>query len=468
MPDPYNTLHSSLFTKLNYLLLTFGCQMNKSDSQRIKTILDEMDLKETENEENADLIILNTCSVRQTAENRIYSFVQKFSLLREKLNKKIIIAVTGCMPGRDKDGKIEKRLSEVDLFFPIEKISEFPELLNSINPKLKTHPLEKDYFKITPKYQNSFQAFVPIQTGCNQFCTYCVVPYARGPEVNRSFSEIKKEIENFAQNGGKEITLLGQIVDKYEISNEEQKHLSKNNPYKTGFARLLYEVNQINGIERIHFTAPHPKYMNDEVIDALALPKHLNFLHIPIQSGSNEILKKMNRQHDRDHFINLIKKIKKRNPNICLGTDIIVGFSGETEKDFQDTIDLYKECEFDISYTAKYSLRSGTLAAKAFKDDITLKVKKERWFEVQKLMEDITYKRNQLFSEKYVSVLFDEYNSEKNIAMGWSREMKKVRVHSKKSLMGEIHNVFIKKAGVWILEGELKLEGESDSKLKII
>ena len=426
--------------------------MNKSDSERIKTVLNNINLKETDNEKDADIIIMNTCSVRQRGENRVYSFARKFDQLRKKDNKNTIIIVTGCMAGRDDDGEIKKKLPMVDLFFDINQIIKLPEMLSKLNHNIKSNnPLDEDYLKITPKYQNTYQGFIPIQTGCDQFCTYCVVPFARKRERNRDIKDILNEIRNFAKNGGLEITLLGQIVDKYKI--EDKSILSKNNPYKTDFAQLLWEINQIEGIERIHFTAPHPKYINDEAIDALGLPKHINFLHIPVQSGSNKILEKMNRQHTREHYINLIKKIRKRHPNIAIGTDIMVGFCDETEEDFQDTIDLYKECDFDISYTAQYSDRSGTLAHKAFKDNISIEEKKKRWKILHELMGEITARKNKKYKDKVVSVLFDEYR--KGMAKGWSKEMKQVEVKSNNDLSGQILDVKITNPLTWILEGQL-------------
>ena len=445
-----------------YHLLTFGCQMNKSDSERIRAILHGINFLETDNEKEADFILMNTCSVRQKAEDRIYGFCHKFQKLRQSHNKNLIIGVTGCMPGRDHDGKLQKNLPMVDLFFDIQRIPEIPQMLSQINHHMGgSNTMEEHYLQIKPRYKNQFQAFIPIQTGCNKFCTYCVVPFSRGLEINRPLKSILDEIHNFAALGGKEITLLGQTVNSYMI--DDTQYLSKNNPYKVDFAALLWEINQIEGIRRIHFTAPHPRDMQDEVIDALTLPKHLNFLHLPVQSGSNKILKAMNRPYTREHYINLIHKIKKKIPDIALATDIIVGFCGETKADFQQTMDLYRECQFDISYTAKYSPRSGTLAYKGMQDDVPADIKKHRWNTLQNLMNDIVYQRNQKFQDQIVEVLFDEYDAKKQIAYGWTREMKKIQVKSTFDLTGNILNVKVNVPEVWLFEGEVV----DDLKIKI-
>jgi len=216
---------------------------------------------------------------------------------------------------------------------------------------------------------------------------------------------------------------------------------------------LLWEINQIKEIERIHWTGPHPIYMDDEVIDALTLPKQVNFLHLPLQSGSTKILQKMNRRHDREFFIDLIKRIKAKKPDISIGTDLIVGFCGETLEDFEDTLSMYKECDFDIAYPAKYSTRSGTVAADNFEDDVNQEEKKRRWFEVQALMESITYKKNQEYVGKKVSVLVERYND------GWcegnSSEMRLTRFKGEESMVGTIQSPEIYKADTWLLWGRM-------------
>jgi tRNA-2-methylthio-N6-dimethylallyladenosine synthase len=246
----------------SYKILTFGCQMNKSDSERIDSILQGINFVSSDDETEIDLIVLNTCSLRQKAEDRIYGFCNKFHKMREGREKQLIIAVTGCMPGRDHDGSIRRRLPMVDLFFDIQRITELPQMLSEVNKNIPSNnPLDDHYLHITPDYKNTYQSFIPIQTGCNKFCTFCVVPFARGREVNRPLGNLLDEIKLFADKGGKEITLLGQTVNSYLI--DDRSELSKGNPYSVDFACLLWEANQIDGIERIHFTAPHPRDIQD-------------------------------------------------------------------------------------------------------------------------------------------------------------------------------------------------------------
>ena len=441
-------LGSSTKKQFRYHVITFGCQMNKNDSERLASLLDSMDIVETKKPAQADVIFMNSCSVRQSAENRIYGLARKFATLKAK-NPDLIIGVTGCMPGRDRDGKMREKLPEVDLFFPTKDMIHLPKWLAELNPQLRVmDDMKKDYLALQPTYTRTAQAFVTIQTGCNHFCTYCVVPFSRGLEVNRPLADILHEVQSLADAGCLEVTLLGQIVNHYIAPDPE--HFSKDNPYtKSDFAKLLWELNQIDGIERIHFTAPHPLYMTDEVIDALGLPKQVNFLHLPVQSGNSEMLKKMNRRHDREFFIETVRRIRERHPDMAIGTDIIVGFCGETDEQFADTVSLYKICDFDISYTAQYSERTHTVAARAFVDDVPREVKKERWWILQRLMERTVLRKNQAYVGKTVQVLVDQY--EHGYCTGNSREMKRTRFKGDESLVGTIVDVQVYKADEWML-----------------
>ncbi len=340
----------------------------------------------------------------------------------------------------------------VDLFFPIIDLVKLPIMLKNLKLDFGLQ-IPDDYLKLEAKYENNFQAFVPVQTGCDQFCTYCIVPYARGREANRSAEDILNEIKKLAEFGCKEVTLLGQIVNHYVAPDEEV--FSKNNPYqKNDFAKLLWEINQINGIERIHWTAPHPSYMDEEVIDALTLPKQVNFIHLPVQSGNDEILQKMNRKHTRDFYIDIIKKIRIKKPDIAIGTDIIVGFSGESVEQFNDTVELYKICDFDISYHAKYSPRIGTVANKIYPDDVLSEEKIRRWEVLQDLMEKTTWQKNQKYQDQILEVLVERC-FDNNECQGNSREMKLVSFVGDKNLIGKIVKVKIEKPERWILWGKV-------------
>ncbi len=470
---------------MKYHIVTYGCQMNKNDSERIAAVLEKTGMKKAKDKNSADIVIINTCSVRQTAEDRIFGEVRNIINQKTKKpkNRKTFIAVTGCLAGRDKDGAIKKKLTGVDLFFKIDELPFLPQLIinsqfpisasaghlpkgdnkmpndkkfknlgikNSIKNlkfKIKNYgkregvDLKVSYLAIFPKSDFTASRYITIQTGCDEFCSYCVVPYARGREYNRPFQEILREAKKMIREGATEITLLGQIVNKWqapdpqnfskdnpfvkkidvqklEISNRKWKIKNRksqfpvsnfNNPIwavgPTGrigqftiseqqvskkqfnhFAALLWEMNQLEGLSRLSFISPHPRYMDDEIVRALALPKMANYLHLPVQSGDDEILRKMNRKHTAADYLKIIKKIRKVKPGIELGTDIIVGFPGETQKRFQNTVKLCKKVGFNVGYIAMYSPRSGTAAYKNFPDNISREIKKKRWFILDNLI----------------------------------------------------------------------------------
>jgi tRNA-2-methylthio-N6-dimethylallyladenosine synthase len=440
-------------SKPKYFIKTYGCQMNTNDSERLAGLLSSVGFDLAEDESVADLIILNTCAVRDHAEQRITGQMQQY-IDRKKNGERILVAITGCMAGRDTDGKLRERVKTADLFFATADMIHLPRWIAELRPEwvIEGDAVE-DYLKINPKRQSSIQAYISIQTGCNHFCTYCVVPYARGLVRNRPLEDILTEVKDLAAHGIKEITFLGQTVNGYKAPDHNIFH--SNNPYQNHFAALLWEVNQIDGIERIHWTAAHPLQMDDQVIHALTLPKQINYLHLPVQSGSNEILRKMNRKYTREKYIEMVEKIKAARPGIALGTDIIVGFCGETDKDFADTVDLFKACDFDISYTAQYSPRSGTLGYRLYPDNVTAETKKERWQTLQSLMEETTLRKNQIYQDKIVNIFVE--NQEGEWLLGTNDELKRVRIKSNGSVVapGSIITAKITKPMTWILEGEI-------------
>jgi len=336
-----------------YHIITFGCQMNKSDSERIAGDLESKGYQPASNTNEADLIVVNMCSVRQSAVDRVYGLFPKFKKLREK-KPKLKTVLTGCILKEDKR-KFTKRFDQI----------------------LKIG----DLLKYQPKYQNNFRAFIPISNGCNNFCSYCVVPYVRGPLVCRPYEEIIDEVKNLIKKGYKEIWLLGQNVNSYGVQRGTDAEPSTELTRKkkaVNFAKLLKMVNDIPGDFRIRFTSSHPADFTDELIDVMANSKKVaKYLHLPVQSGDNQILKKMNRPYTAEKYKNLVKKIRKKIPDINLSTDVIVGFPGETKKQFENTVKLFKEIKFNIAYIAKYSPRPGTTAFR-LKDNIPLKEKKRR------------------------------------------------------------------------------------------
>jgi tRNA-2-methylthio-N6-dimethylallyladenosine synthase len=421
---------------MKYHLLTFGCQMNKNDSERIAGLLLDLGFEETAESKEADLIILNTCSVRHSSEDRIYGMMKNFNKMKKE-RPEIIIVVTGCMAGRDKDGKIKARMPGVDIFLPTEEMIKLPEYLRKFSI---SNFQFSNFLDIKPKYSSPAQAFVTIQTGCEEYCTYCVVPSARGKIKNRPLQDILDEIKKLADAGCAEIMLLGQIVNAWKSG-------------ETNFADLLKEINKISGIRRLNFMSAHPRYMADEVINAMAMPAHVNFLHLPVQSGSDKILQKMNRRYTAEEYLEVIKKVRAAKPNIALATDIIVGFPGETKKDFEDTVGLYKECDFDIAFLAKYSPRSGTPAFKALKDDVPHDEKERRWRVLQKLMEETVLRKNQKYLGQTLEVLIESCKDGK--CSGNSRECKRVVFLGDESLIGQIVNVKINEAKEWELAGDI-------------
>lgn len=422
-------------------LITYGCQMNKNDSERLSGLLRGLGFESTAEKNQADLVLINTCSVRQSAENRVYGHMSDFAKLKEE-RPGLIVGITGCMPGRDRNHEFKKKMPIVDLYFPTSQMGQLPRWIAELRPDLvNSADIVEDYTKIIPDREKTRQAFVSIQTGCNKFCTYCVVPFARGLEKNRPSADILCEIRELVSRGCIDVTLLGQTVNSYRAPDS-----------KISFADLLFEINKIPEIKRIHFTAPHPIHMTDDLIDAMTLPAHVNFLHLPVQSGDNEVLKKMNRRYTVEEYLDVIDRVKTKIPNIAIGTDIIVGFSGETEEAFEKTVELYKKVRFDISYTAKYSVRSGTAAWRSFKDDVSEEEKKCRWLVLQEVMETIALEKNQNFVGKIVSVLVERY--ENGFCYGNSRELKLTRFKGDAQLIGQIVPVKITRADVWLLDGE--------------
>ena len=430
-----------------YHITTLGCQMNKNDSERIGGLLSGTGMEVADSANEADVLLINTCSVRQSAEDRVFGVVKNWQELRQR-RPELIVCVTGCLPGRDKDGKLRKKFPGVDLFFPIDELNLLPKRLLSLNRDLFADNFDDhgDYLNVNPLRVNNISASITIQTGCDNFCTYCAVPYARGRERNRVVRDILEEIKQAAASGIKEVVLLGQVVNNFKIINQ-------GNPFGDGFTALLREVNQIDGVERLHWTAADPQYFNDEQIEALKLSKQINYLHLPVQSGDNEILRKMKRKYTRESYIGLIKKIRVARPDIAIGTDLIVGFCGETDEQFNNTLDLYRQCDFDIAYQAKYSERAGTVAAKTFKDDVPREIKKQRWQAVQDLMEETAYRKNQKYVGRIVMVLVDK--CEKNICSGNSSEMKLTQFPGELDLIGQIVPVKIDWADTWVLRGKV-------------
>ncbi len=394
---------------MKYWIITYGCQMNRSDSERIASTLERLGHKPAKNKELADLIVLNSCSVRQMAFDRVLGQIQNYQ------NKKVIIA--GCVLPEDRE-----RLKEAKIEF--------------------WHPDE--YFTALPK-REKITAFVPIMTGCNNFCAYCAVPYTRGREKSRASQEILAEIKTAAKQGYKEIVLLGQNVNSYRDQ-------------KIDFPELLRLIEKIKGDFWLSYITSHPKDMSDKLIKATAQSKRIiPYIHLPAQSGDNSVLKRMNRQYTAAHYMNLVKRLrsafKKYRPSfppLAITTDLIAGFPGETEKQFQNTVKLMKKVKFDMAYLAQYSPRPGTTAAR-LKDSVPQQEKKRRENVLDMTLAETALEKNKIYVNKKVEVLIREIKGQ--FAYGKTATGKTVRVPAKNKNIGDIISTKIVLAGAWGLEG---------------
>lgn len=432
------------------LTLTHGCQMNEHDSEKIEWLLEKMGFDFSKKEEECDLVILNTCSIRHSAEDKVYGQIGRLKHL--KLTKPDLkVGVCGCMMQRDESRQyVLDKFKNVSIIFGTNNIHKFPELLykNYCGKKLSMD-IEENFKDIDDKLGAnrlySYKSYVNIMYGCDNFCTYCIVPYTRGREASREPDEIIEEIKDLVKNGTKEITLLGQNVNSYGKS--------LNNGMT--FTKLLYKINDIEGLERIRFMTSHPKDISDELIYAFKdLDKLCNFLHLPVQAGSTKVLKEMNRKYSKEEYLEKIEKIRKINPDIALCTDIMVGFPGETEEDFEETIDLVKKVQYDTAFTFIYSLREGTIAAKS-NEQVPEEVKHERFERLLDVLYPIQLEKNKAFVGKIVDVLVEDLSTSKEgNVIGRTSEFKLVSFPGNKDLIGKIVKVKIIDANTFALVGE--------------
>lgn len=437
-------------SKLKYLIETWGCQMNEEDSEKLSGMLKTLGYERTEDKNEASIIIFNTCCVRENAELKVYGNLGALKALKKK-NPSLIIAVCGCMMQQEgMADNIIKKYPFVDIIFGTHNSYKFPEYLNRVKQEGKSiievlNKAEGIVEGIPVDRESDIKAFVTIMYGCNNFCTYCIVPYVRGRERSREPEDIENEIKDLITKGYKEITLLGQNVNSYGKTLEGDMN----------FAKLLRRINNIEGLERIRFMTSHPKDLSQELIDTIAeCSKICEHIHLPVQSGSSSILKKMNRQYDREQYLDLVRRIKKAIPNVALTTDIIIGFPGETEEDFEDTLSLVKEVEYDSAFTFIYSKRKGTPADEMI-EQIDDKVKHERFNRLVEAINEISLKRNKAYDSKTLDVLVEgpsKNDSEK--LMGRTRTGKLVNFAGSKDSIGKIINVKITEALSFSLNGE--------------
>ena len=428
--------------------VVYGCQQNEADMERIRGMLKAAGYGFTDTPENASIIVVNTCAVREGAEMRVFGNVGAFKKIKEK-NPNLIICICGCMMQEKKVAdKIKRSFYYVDIVFGTHNIENFPTLL------LKKLRGQKRVFEVLPGSENIAEglpvlrsslssAKVTIMYGCNNFCSYCIVPYTRGRERSREMGEILREIRELGAEGCKEVTLLGQNVNSYKDG-------------ENNFAALLREVNKTPGIERIRFISSHPKDFSEETIRAIAECEHVcKHIHLALQSGSNRILKLMNRKYTKESFLSLTEKIKSEIPGVCLTTDIIVGFPGETEEDFAETLDVLEKVRFDGIFSFIFSPREGTPAAEM--EDLTSHEEKQARFErLLELQNKITYEKTSACVGKTYKVLAEGVSKEDEAFLtGHTDGFKLVHFKGGKELIGKILNVKIDSAKTWYMTGKI-------------
>lgn len=434
----------------SYYIETWGCQMNEEDSEKLSGMLKNIGYARTEVKEEANIIIFNTCCVRENAELKVYGNLGMLKKLKEK-NPELIIAVCGCMMQQEgMADEIIKRFPFVDIIFGTHNSYKFPEYLNRVLTEGKSvieiiNKEEGIVEGVPVDRKSSSKAFVTIMYGCNNFCTYCIVPYVRGRERSRLPEDIENEIKSLIKEGYKEFTLLGQNVNSY----------GKDLDSKLSFGDLLRQINCIEGVERIRFMTSHPKDLTDDLIKAMAeCDKVCEHIHLPVQSGSSRILKKMNRRYSREDYMTLINKIKETIPGVAITTDIIIGFPGETEEDFLETLSLVEEVEYDSAFTFLYSRRKGT-PAYDLAEQIDEATKHDRFNRLVEAVNRICAKKNKEYLGKTVEVLVDDISkNDKNKLSGRTRTGKLVNFAGNTENIGKLVNVKITEALSFSLNGE--------------
>ncbi len=433
-----------------YHVKTYGCQMNEHDSENIKALLEELGFQEEEDYEKADLVLLNTCSIRENAHNKAFGMLGRLKHLKEE-KKDLIIGLCGCMA--QEEGVVDAILHQykfVNFVFGTHNLHSLPSLLSknlkSNHQEIEVYSKEGNLMEGLPvKRANSYKAFVNIIYGCDKFCTYCIVPYTRGKQRSRCKDDILKEVEDLVKEGYQEVTLLGQNVNAY----------GKDFDYDYRMENLLEDVAK-TGIPRVRFMTSHPWDFTDQMIEVIAkYPNIMPSIHLPVQSGSSRILKLMGRRYTKESYLELFHKIKDTIPNVSISTDIIVGFPGETEEDFMETLSLVEECQFDNAFTFIYSPRENTPASK-LEDNVSLEEKEQRLYRLNNIVNNYFLKNNQKWIGKVVPVLVEGLNTNgKDGLYGYTDTNKLINFMGDSSLTGKIVSIKVTDAKTWSLDGEL-------------
>ena len=434
-----------------YFVKTYGCQMNEHDSEMISAILEDMGYTKANDYNDADLIILNTCAIRENAHNKTFGMLGRIKHLKQT-KKDLLVGLAGCMS--QEESVVDEIISKykwMDFVFGTHNNHKLPEILKE---HMRTKKLEVTVWSnegnviegIPSKRDSKYKAWVNIMYGCDKFCTYCIVPYTRGKQRSRLPLDIIEEVKKLKQEGYKEVTLLGQNVNAYGKDFKDMDYKMEN---------LLEDVAK-TGIDRVRFVTSHPWDFTDSMIDVIAKYDNIcNYIHLPVQSGSSRILKLMGRRYTKESYIELYNKIRNKVKNCSITTDIIVGFPGETKEDFEETLSLARECKFDSAFTFIYSPREGTPAAK-MKDDVSLEEKEQRLHELNEVINKYALEENEKLVGKVVPVLIEgESQKDNSLVAGYTDTMKLVNVKADKSSIGKIINVKITDAKTWSLDGEI-------------
>ncbi len=431
-----------------YLITTFGCQLNENDSEKLSGITEKLGYEKTDIIEEADLVIFNTCCVRENAEERLFGKLGELKKQREE--KGTIIAIGGCMMQEPAMlEKVKQSYNYTDIVFGTHTLHKFEEDLKKVIKERKkvrdVIDIDGEVIEGLPiKRNDKSKASVTIMYGCNNFCAYCIVPYVRGRERSREPEKILEEVKELAKEGYKEITLLGQNVNSY----------NGGNGYK--FANLLNDVCKIDGIERIRFISPHPKDFTDDVIEAIANnPKIARVVHLPLQAGNSKVLKEMNRKYTKEQYLELVDKMKARIPDVVFSTDIIVGFPGETDEEFEDTLDVVKKVNYEQVYMFIYSRREGTVADR-MENQISEEIKHKRFDKLKELYDSRVSENNKKYIGTMQKILVDGYSkNDKTILTGRTDTNKVVNFEGKEELIGQMIDIKITEEHKWYLKGEI-------------
>lgn len=435
---------------------TLGCQMNKSDTERILGILSTLGYDETTEQDEADLLITNTCNIRQQSADKAYSHLGIWSKWKKKRNPNLKIAICGCVAQQDAK-QVSCRIPNVDLIFGTHNINELPNLIERMNSGERVCSIRKEDVKTDkeyiPKRKESLNAWIPIIEGCDYFCTYCVVPYVRGRQRSREMADIIDEAKQVLKEGFKEITLLGQTVDSYGRDIDDEQ---------VTLANLLRELNKLDGLMRIRFVTSYPTDITDDLIKAVKeLDKVVKYFHLPMQSGSSEILKSMKRRYSREEYLDICGKIRAQIPEVTITSDFIVGFPGETDEQFQETMSIIDEAEIGYSNTAAYSPRKQTPAATwrdRFVDD---KVKKERLIILNDKVKEASHKYNAQYIGHTFEVLVEDVKEKDGELILSGKSMNEKIAHAPllegmdKSIIGTLVNIKVEEALVWCVKGKI-------------